>query len=185
MHHDQAHLAPILLLSRTSEANLSLPPGFSNGNRSLRLGGRLFQRNAHNDQGKPHPLELRSRVVAFVEEGHSHREAPRQFRVSPQFANNLILLKAEIGSLAARRQGHGEGCGKLAGHAALALRRIEENSDLTLDELYAEFAGRGIKERSQLQCRTPAAPTRPQPPKKAYKRAGSTSLTSETHATIG
>lgn len=25
--------------------------------------------------GKPHPIELRGRVVAFVEEGNSHREA--------------------------------------------------------------------------------------------------------------
>jgi len=23
--------------------------------------------------GRPHPMELRTRVVAFVEEGHSHR----------------------------------------------------------------------------------------------------------------
>ena len=24
--------------------------------------------------GKPHPLELRQRIVAFVDEGHTHRE---------------------------------------------------------------------------------------------------------------
>ncbi|GAA5541498.1 Mobile element protein [Ochrobactrum soli] len=27
--------------------------------------------------GKPHPIELRERVVAFVNEGNSHREAAR------------------------------------------------------------------------------------------------------------
>ena len=32
--------------------------------------------------GKPHPKELRQRVVAFVEEGHSHRAAAAHFRVS-------------------------------------------------------------------------------------------------------
>ena len=38
--------------------------------------------------GKPHPVELRSRVVAFVEEGNGHREAARHFRkrsASPTF----------------------------------------------------------------------------------------------------
>ena len=30
--------------------------------------------------GKPHPMELRTRVVAYVDEGHGHREAARHFR---------------------------------------------------------------------------------------------------------
>jgi transposase len=94
--------------------------------------------------GKPHPMELRSRVVDFVEEGHSHRAASRHFRVSPRFVNNLIILKAETGSLAARRQGHGMGGGKLAGHAAFVRQRMAENGDLTLDELCVELAGRGV-----------------------------------------
>jgi transposase len=34
--------------------------------------------------GKPHPIEVRGRVVAFVEEGDSNREAARHFRVSPR-----------------------------------------------------------------------------------------------------
>ncbi|HHW78786.1 MAG TPA: transposase, partial [Xanthomonadaceae bacterium] len=93
--------------------------------------------------GKPHPMELRSRVVEFVNEGHSNREASRQFRVSPRFVNNLIKLKAETGSLKARKQGHGVGRGKLAGHAEFVLQRIEGNGDLTLDELCVELAGRG------------------------------------------
>ena len=29
--------------------------------------------------GKPHPVELRSRVIAFVDEEHGHREAARHF----------------------------------------------------------------------------------------------------------
>ncbi|WP_244426294.1 IS630 transposase-related protein [Rhizobium mesoamericanum] len=43
--------------------------------------------------GKSHPIELRSRVIAFVEEGNTHREASRHFRVSPRFVNNLVILK--------------------------------------------------------------------------------------------
>lgn len=53
--------------------------------------------------GKPHPLELRCRVVDFVDEGHSHREAARHFRVSPRFVNDLIVLRRETGSLAPKR----------------------------------------------------------------------------------
>ena len=32
--------------------------------------------------GKPHPMELRERVVVFVEEGNTHRSAAAHFRVS-------------------------------------------------------------------------------------------------------
>ena len=46
--------------------------------------------------GKPHPIELRVRVVAFVKDGNSHREASRHFRVSPRFVNNMIILGAIV-----------------------------------------------------------------------------------------
>ncbi|WEJ08720.1 hypothetical protein [Sinorhizobium prairiense] len=49
--------------------------------------------------GKSHPLALRSRVVAFVEEGHGHRAAARHFRASQLFVNNLVTLKRLTGSL--------------------------------------------------------------------------------------
>jgi len=42
--------------------------------------------------GKPHPVELRERVVAFVDEDNRHREAARHFRVSPKFVNDMIKL---------------------------------------------------------------------------------------------
>ena len=66
--------------------------------------------------GKPHPLELRKRVVAFVREGNSRREAARHFRVSPRFVNNIMLLYRDTGSLAAKRQGYAPGKTKLAAH---------------------------------------------------------------------
>jgi hypothetical protein len=31
---------------------------------------------------KPHPIELRTRVVSYVDEGHGHREAARHFKVN-------------------------------------------------------------------------------------------------------
>ncbi|NMN71596.1 IS630 transposase-related protein [Rhizobium sp. 57MFTsu3.2] len=93
--------------------------------------------------GKSHPIELRSRVVAFVEEGNTHREASRHFRVSPRFVNNLVILKRETGSLLPRRQGH-IGGGKLSDHGAWFRERMAEKGDLTLDELCLELAERGV-----------------------------------------
>ena len=43
--------------------------------------------------GKPLPVELRRRVVDFVEEGHSHLAAAAAFRASTKFANDMVLLK--------------------------------------------------------------------------------------------
>jgi len=93
--------------------------------------------------GKSHPIALRSRVVAFVEEGHSHREAARHFRVSPRFVNNLMILKRESGSVAPRRQGH-QGGGKLNGYGDWMRERLAHNGELTLDELCVALAGQGL-----------------------------------------
>ena len=95
--------------------------------------------------GKPLPLELRQRVVDFVEEGHTHRAAAVQFRVSIKFVNDMVLLKRATGSLVAKPQGNGGGHGKLAGVADWILRRIKEKRDLTLDELVVELRdGHGV-----------------------------------------
>lgn len=94
--------------------------------------------------GKPHPIELRERVVAYVEEGHSHRAAAERFRVSPRFVNNMVILKREAGSLAPKQQGRRHGVGKLGGHRDWVRRRMAEYGDLTLDELCVELAARGV-----------------------------------------
>jgi transposase len=57
--------------------------------------------------GKPLPIELRQRVVDFVEAGHTHRAAAAQFRVSIKFVNDMVLLKRATGSLVAKPQGNG------------------------------------------------------------------------------
>jgi transposase len=93
--------------------------------------------------GKPHPIELRARVVAFVEEGNTHREAARHFRVSPRFVNNMVILKRTFGSLSPARQGH-LGGGKLIGHEGWVRARLAENGDMTLDELCVELIARGV-----------------------------------------
>lgn len=94
--------------------------------------------------GKPHPIELRVRVVAFVEEGNSHREAARHFRVSPRFVNNMMILHRDRGCVAPARQGHAPGGGKLTAHSEWIAARVAGNGDVTLDELCVELSGRGV-----------------------------------------
>ena len=89
--------------------------------------------------GKPHPMEVRSRVVAFVEEGNGHREAARHFRVSPKFVNDMVILKRDSGGLVPQRQGH-SGDGKLAPYGVWVRDRLAGKPDLTLDEIVVELA---------------------------------------------
>ena len=96
--------------------------------------------------GKPLPMALRQRVVDFVEEGHTHRSAAAQFRVSIKFVNDMVLLKRATGALEPKPQGNGGGFGKLSGVAGWIEGRIQEKRDLTLDELVAELReGHGVE----------------------------------------
>lgn len=52
--------------------------------------------------GKPHPIELRTRVVDFVEEGNTHRTTAAHFRVSIKFVNDMVKLKRETGKRSSR-----------------------------------------------------------------------------------
>lgn len=90
--------------------------------------------------GRPHPMALRQRVVAFVEEGHSHRAAATRFRVSVKFVNDMVILKRETGGLAPRTQGNGGGHGKLVAVRHWIEARIAGKPDLTLNDLVAELA---------------------------------------------
>ena len=87
-------------------------------------------------------MELRQRAIDFVEEGHPHRAAAAQIRVSIKFVNDMVILKRDTGSLQAKPQGNGGGHGKLAGVADWIRRRIKEKRDLTLDELVVELRAR-------------------------------------------
>jgi transposase len=90
--------------------------------------------------GKPHPIELRQRVVACVEEGHSHRSTATRFRVSVKFVNDMVILKRETGGLEPRRQGNGGGHGKLVNVRGWIETRMGQTPDLTLNDLVAELA---------------------------------------------
>jgi transposase len=93
--------------------------------------------------GKPHPLELRERVVEHVVLGHSHRETARVFSVSVRFVNDMVLLKRNHGNVLPKPQGN-PGKGKLTGHQDWVRQRISDQKDLTLDELRLELEDRGV-----------------------------------------
>ena len=54
---------------------------------------------------KPYSLDLRERVVSYVEAGHSRRAAAAHFRVSPSFVINLMMAFRERGVVAPKALG--------------------------------------------------------------------------------
>lgn len=84
--------------------------------------------------GRPHPMALRTRVVDFVEEGHTHRATALHFRVSVKFVNDMVKLKREVGSLEPKPQGR-RGHGKLSGVHDWVRARVAAAPGTTLDEM--------------------------------------------------
>jgi transposase len=84
-------------------------------------------------------LDLRVRVAAFVEAGHSRRAAARYFRVSDSFALKLMQRGGQSGSPAPARQGRPRGTGKLAACAAFLIQAVENRPDITMPDLAARL----------------------------------------------
>ena len=94
--------------------------------------------------GKPHPMELRQRVVAHVEAGNTHHSAAERFDVSVKFVNDMVRLKRKTGSLAPKRQGN-PGIGKLTPHEDWVRAQVDVKGEITLDEMAARLlAERGV-----------------------------------------
>lgn len=89
--------------------------------------------------GKPHPMELRQRVVAHVEVGNTHHSAAARFDVSVKFVNDMVKLKRVSGSLEPKRQGN-PGRGKLTPFAEWVASEVASQADITLDELTGRLA---------------------------------------------
>lgn len=86
--------------------------------------------------GKPYSLDLRERIVGYVEEGHSARAAAGVFGVSPSTAVRLAAAQRDHGSVAPKPQGRAPGtAGKLAAHTDFLLARMKSEPDTTLQEL--------------------------------------------------
>ena len=88
---------------------------------------------------KAYSLDLRERVVRFVDEGHSRHAAAAHFRVSVSFVVNLVNAFRVRGSLAPKPSG-GRRHAKLEPHRAFLLQKVAEKADITMPELAAELA---------------------------------------------
>jgi transposase len=83
-------------------------------------------------------LDLRVRVVAFVDAGHSCRAAARHFGVSDSFAIKLLQRQRTSGSPNPARQGRPSGHGRLSPYEAL-IQAVETKPDITMPELAARL----------------------------------------------
>jgi transposase len=88
---------------------------------------------------KPYSLDLRERVVRFVEAGRSRHAAAAHFGVSVSFVVLLMRHYRATGSLAPKPSG-GRRHSKLDPHRAFLLGRVAEKDDITMPELVAELA---------------------------------------------
>ena len=89
----------------------------------------------------PHPLsnDLRERVAAYVEAGHSCHEAAAHFDTSVSFAVNLVKRWRATGRVDPRPRG-GFRHGKLAPHRDFILAAVAAKSDITMPELAERLA---------------------------------------------
>lgn len=86
--------------------------------------------------GKPYSLDLRQRIVRYVDEGHSARAAARVFGVSASTAVRLAAAHRGAGDIAPKPQGRAPGtAGKLVAHMDFLAERVRSEPDITLQEL--------------------------------------------------
>ena len=89
--------------------------------------------------GKAHSVDLRDRVHAHIEDGHSRRDASRHFGVSPSFAVKLEDRVRRTGSTRPARQGRPRGQGKLAAQIEKLVAWVDGAPDITMPELAAKL----------------------------------------------
>lgn len=93
---------------------------------------------------KAYSLDLRRRVVRFVDAGHSRHQAAAHFDVSVAFVVKLVAAWRATGSYKPKPEG-GWRYSKLDAHRSFLECRIAEKSDITMTELAGEFARMGVQ----------------------------------------
>src|SRR3984893_5080331 len=87
---------------------------------------------------KAYSLDLRERVVRFVEARRSRHAAAAHFQVSVSFVVNLMKAYIASGRLAPKPSG-GRRHAKLEPHRAFLLACVVAKNDITMPELSAEL----------------------------------------------
>ena len=90
---------------------------------------------------KPLSFDLRSRVLAAVDEGVSCRQAAARFGVSVASAIRWAALRRAGGDARPKPQGGDRLSHKIEAHADLIRAVLDEVPDITLPELKARLAG--------------------------------------------
>lgn len=102
---------------------------------------------------RAYSLDLRERVVRFVDGGRSRHAAAAHFGVSVSFVVNLMKAWRTRGSLAPKPVG-GRRHAKLEPHRGFLLARVAEKHDITMPDLAAElFAATGVQVAPATLCR--------------------------------
>ena len=93
---------------------------------------------------RPYSVDLRERVVKAVDAGQSRRRTAAVFGVAISTVVEWVRRWRESGSLTAKPMGGDHSSRLKAEERAWLLARIAVVPDLTLEELRAELADRGI-----------------------------------------
>ena len=94
--------------------------------------------------GQPLSMDLRSRVLAAVDEGMSCRAAAARFGVAPSTAIRWEAQRRETGSFAPKPQGGDMRSRRVEERRADILSVWEARKDITLDELWAALIETGL-----------------------------------------
>jgi transposase len=88
-------------------------------------------------------VDLRTRVLAAVAAGATHREAAARFGVSAASVSRWRRLEREKGDVRPGPLGGDRRSGRIEAQAALVLGLLAETPDITVEELRAALAARG------------------------------------------
>ena len=89
-------------------------------------------------------IDLRERACAAVSEGLSCHQAAARFKVSPSSVIRWMARRKTTGGIAAQRQGGDRKSARIEAEAAFILGLVEATPDVTLEELQAHLAARGV-----------------------------------------
>jgi len=89
-------------------------------------------------------LDLRSRVLAAVADGASHRVAAARFGVSAASVSRWRALEREQGDARPKALGGDRRSGRIEAQAEQILRLVDETPDITIEELRRALGARGL-----------------------------------------
>jgi transposase len=89
-------------------------------------------------------LDLRSRVLAAVAVGLTHRAAGERFGVSAASVSRWRALERRQGDARPKALGGDRRSGRIEGHAALILGLVDDRPDITLMEIKGALTREGV-----------------------------------------